>query len=326
MSRAHFHPLFCPMKNQSPNHRVNSNVKSANRPTSAAFARPRQVQASFRFKSAVLKRVHINQASSSNDNLNNGSLNEEKTKRKKKNHRCGQQTRSSFKQDDIGNIGSSLPREARSWQDSTLNEQASSNKIRKGSTSASQQPILSSNDRRGLDQPSVRERKKDPRLNGADLCVARIGRGSSSKVEQQATLHSQTTEDRVETELEASISKETLATGSLYDELNILPTIRTVSTPAQQRKDQIFCDVAASQPCYRCIMYMHSAGIRRVLWTNEQGNWEESKVRGLVAALDGTGVSDTAGNKLGGLVGDGLFVTKHEVFMLRRLIDGKTKT
>ena len=265
MSRAHFHPLFCPMKNQSPNHRVNLNVKSAYRPTSAAFARPRQVQASFRFKSAVLKRVHINQASSSN-------------------------------------------------------------KIRKGSTSASQQPILSSNDRRGLDQPSVRERKKDPRLNGADLCVARIGRGSSSKVEQQATLHSQTTEDRVETELEASISKETLATGSLYDELNILPTIRTVSTPAQQRKDQIFCDVAASQPCYRCIMYMHSAGIRRVLWTNEQGNWEESKVRGLVAALDGTGVSDTAGNKLGGLVGDGLFVTKHEVFMLRRLIDGKTKT
>jgi len=69
---------------------------------------------------------------------------------------------------------------------------------------------------------------------------------------------------------------------------------------------------------------MHSAGIRRVFWTNEHGIWEEGKVRDLVAALDGTD-EDTVESKLGGPTGNGLFVTKHEVLMLRRLSDSKRK-
>ena len=52
---------------------------------------------------------------------------------------------------------------------------------------------------------------------------------------------------------------------------------------------------------------MHSAGIRRVFWTNNKGEWESSKVRELMDSLhEGDGVAT------------GMFVTKHEVLMLKR--------
>ena len=67
-----------------------------------------------------------------------------------------------------------------------------------------------------------------------------------------------------------------------------------------------------SRPCYRCISYMQSAGIKRVSWTNTKGEWEGAKVQELVNSLESSGdESSSAGLKT-------LFVTKHEVLMLRK--------
>ena len=70
---------------------------------------------------------------------------------------------------------------------------------------------------------------------------------------------------------------------------------------------------------------MHSVGIKRVFWTNDAGEWEGGKVRDLVDALDRSmeGVADGGGGGTGGgggPLGNGVFVTKHEVLMLRRLM------
>ena len=60
---------------------------------------------------------------------------------------------------------------------------------------------------------------------------------------------------------------------------------------------------------------MDSVGIKRVFWTNGHGNWECAKVRDLMDALDNIcyGENSNEGNDLGNI-----FVTKHEVLMLRR--------
>ena len=68
---------------------------------------------------------------------------------------------------------------------------------------------------------------------------------------------------------------------------------------------------------------MHSVGIKRVFWTNDAGEWEGAKVRELVDALDCSGGSGKDGEGEGGKggpMGNGVFVTKHEVLMLRRLM------
>jgi hypothetical protein len=54
---------------------------------------------------------------------------------------------------------------------------------------------------------------------------------------------------------------------------------------------------------------MQLAAIRRVFWTNKNGEGEGGKVRGLVHSLE---LGDTA--EVGSLAG--MFVTKHEVIML----------
>ena len=59
---------------------------------------------------------------------------------------------------------------------------------------------------------------------------------------------------------------------------------------------------------------MESVGIKRVFWTNDAGQWEGGKVRDLVDALD----SSMENAASGGPLGNGMFVTKHEVLMLRR--------
>jgi len=60
---------------------------------------------------------------------------------------------------------------------------------------------------------------------------------------------------------------------------------------------------------------MHAVGIKRVFWTNADGEWEVAKVRNLVEALEmGGGVEGHyGGNK-------GVFVTKHEVLMIKRMM------
>jgi hypothetical protein len=52
---------------------------------------------------------------------------------------------------------------------------------------------------------------------------------------------------------------------------------------------------------------MHAVGIKRVFWTNDAGEWEGGKVGKFIDALDGEGP-----------MGNGVFVTKHEVLMMRR--------
>jgi len=68
---------------------------------------------------------------------------------------------------------------------------------------------------------------------------------------------------------------------------------------------------------------MHAVGIKRVFWSNAIGGWDGAKVRDLVDALELNGETDTNG--------DGaedekktlpVFVTKHEVLMLRRKMGG----
>lgn len=61
---------------------------------------------------------------------------------------------------------------------------------------------------------------------------------------------------------------------------------------------------------------MHAVGIKRVFWTNADGELEGAKVRELVDALE-MGESepglDDGGDK-------GVFITKHEVLMLKRIM------
>ena len=59
---------------------------------------------------------------------------------------------------------------------------------------------------------------------------------------------------------------------------------------------------------------MHAAGIKRVFWTTQDGGWEGAKVRKLVEALE----SESGMDGEGGVDGGDVFVTKHEVLMIRR--------
>ena len=61
---------------------------------------------------------------------------------------------------------------------------------------------------------------------------------------------------------------------------------------------------------------MHATGIKRVFWTNREG--EGAKVQHLVDALDGFKASSARVNSE--VDARALFVTKHEVLMLRREI------
>lgn len=61
---------------------------------------------------------------------------------------------------------------------------------------------------------------------------------------------------------------------------------------------------------------MHAVGIKRVFWTTQDGLWEGAKVRDLVEALE-VGVEGEGGVGTG-QESKGVFVTKHEVLMLKR--------
>ena len=59
---------------------------------------------------------------------------------------------------------------------------------------------------------------------------------------------------------------------------------------------------------------MHAVAIKRVFWTSQNGEWEGAKVRDLVEALE----TGTEGDGVDGQDGKGIFVTKHEILMLKR--------
>lgn len=106
--------------------------------------------------------------------------------------------------------------------------------------------------------------------------------------------------------------------GSLHDELS--PLSRSVS-PSTSVNEGIEHrpEIRASRPCYRCVTAMHSVGIKRVFWTNQNGEWEGAKVRDLVEALEVGIEGNGNGERVGtGQESKGVFATKHEVLMLKR--------
>ena len=71
---------------------------------------------------------------------------------------------------------------------------------------------------------------------------------------------------------------------------------------------------------------MAAVGIRRVFWTNHNGEWEGGKVRDMVAALEGSNqTGEISGKGKEKQVYDGgplMYATKHEVLMMRRIMGG----
>jgi hypothetical protein len=176
----------------------------------------------------------------------------------------------------------------------------------------------------GKGRAEINDRKKHPRLAGADLYVTRLGWNARPNPKQKCvkssnravTPASSSESERGPPSLSSSTSSTcTLGTtGSLYDELRN-HTPRTPSPVAESAPTIPREAIHASRPCYRCVSYMYAVGIKRVFWTNDAGEWEGGKVGKFVDALDGEGDGAECG---GGPMGNGVFVTKHEVLMMRR--------
>ena len=169
------------------------------------------------------------------------------------------------------------------------------------------------------------DRRKNARLNGADLYVARLGRSENTGGRKKKIVLSKasatTTAPTADSEASQSSTTPMRSTshsnsGSLHDELiNKIPSTPPLTTCSLEHNSYPD-NVLASRPCYRCITYMDSVGIKRVFWTNDAGQWEGGKVRDLIDALDNSmgAVSN------GGPTDNGIFVTKHEVLMLKRMM------
>jgi len=182
----------------------------------------------------------------------------------------------------------------------------------------------------GQSRAEVNDRKKHPRLAGADLYVTRLGWNNNGiaqpnpkpkkkfvKPSAQDAAPPSSSESEVEAPSLPSSGSSTCTlgnTGSLYDELRF-STPKT-TPPVPEKAPSIPREaIHASRPCYRCVSYMHAVGIKRVFWTNDDGEWEGGKVAKFIDALDGEG--EGAGCD-GGPMGNGVFVTKHEVLMMKR--------
>ncbi|KAL8686034.1 MAG: hypothetical protein Q9218_007392 [Villophora microphyllina] len=154
----------------------------------------------------------------------------------------------------------------------------------------------------------VAERMKDSRLNGADLYVARLGKAGKSNHYGCGCQYDKPppTDNKPAPALDIESGQPNKHpatkpfTGSLHDELRF-PSPSQKSKPTTQPKQE-HLTATHSRPCYRCISYMHSAGIKRVFWTNSRGEWEGGKVQTLVDALEApsiggsmSGVGDVGG-------------------------------
>ncbi|KAL8956157.1 MAG: hypothetical protein Q9193_006240 [Seirophora villosa] len=172
------------------------------------------------------------------------------------------------------------------------------------------------------------ERMKDSRLNGADLYVARLGKRGKADYSNCGCRHDRSSRADDEPVVEqgseqqstvlVSPAKTSRLTGSLHEELRFpLPKEKSEPLPQFVVKEERLT-ATHSRPCYRCISYMHSAGIKRVFWTNKDGQWEGGKVRDLVDALEGP-ASPNGKGRGAAPVERSVYVTKSEVLLLKGL-------
>ncbi|PMD64023.1 uncharacterized protein K444DRAFT_660705 [Hyaloscypha bicolor E] len=156
----------------------------------------------------------------------------------------------------------------------------------------------------------VKERTKDFRLKGSDLYVARLG---TCQVTPPMDPKPHTSTPPTPTLSPKS------EPASLYDELTSISRTPSPSTSPPNPPPMATPEVRASRPCYRCVSAMHAVGIKRVFWTNADGGWEGAKVRDLVEALE-NGIESDGDGPGTGQENKGVFVTKHEVLMLKRIM------
>ncbi|KAF1921126.1 hypothetical protein BDU57DRAFT_439618 [Ampelomyces quisqualis] len=171
------------------------------------------------------------------------------------------------------------------------------------------QPILVPKGRTGQATRALRDRTKLPRLHGADIYVARLGWKLLTSNNESGTC---CMIPHAEVEVEPPPR---IATGSLHEELRNPQSRPRPDTTNMDKASEKHPSVLSSRPCYRCVTYMSSVGIKRVFWTAATGEWESAKVRDLVDAMDNLGLEqpmDVATTL------NSVFVTKHEVLMLRR--------
>ncbi|KAK9771781.1 putative CMP/dCMP-type deaminase domain-containing protein [Seiridium cardinale] len=171
----------------------------------------------------------------------------------------------------------------------------------------------------GTVRRSLQSRRKHPKLVGADLYVTRLSNCVSSEVQQLGAEPisckgecESSGDTATADELSRAFPPCTTFSGSLHDELVCKTRQPQLLGPAPYGKS-FNGKPAESRPCYRCVAYMDSVGIKRVFWTTSDGEWENAKVRDLVDLLDHPVDPDGNGSI-------GLFVTKHEVLKLRRVL------
>ncbi|KAF2453337.1 hypothetical protein BDY21DRAFT_424530 [Lineolata rhizophorae] len=189
------------------------------------------------------------------------------------------------------------------------------------SSTASSQPMLLPKGRTGQNNNSISARTKDPRLNGADLYVARLGLDKAISARTKTSHPSPPIRAAPSDADQPASELGSHGSGSLHDELKC-PHPRSIRRPPKIPETYDRRIIRSSRPCYRCVSYMQSVGIKRVFWTNDSGEWEGGKVRDLVDALEAGSGRDADGTMLGGSAGNGVFVTKHEVLILRRRMGG----
>lgn len=139
----------------------------------------------------------------------------------------------------------------------------------------------------------LKNRMKPPRLVAADVYVVRLANeppGSKLDKKRQAQKQKRSEQHQQENEFTGDDKGDSCSAPSglsaskvsLHDELTCIknttsdPPLAYIEAPHHSRV------VAESRPCYRCVSYMHSVGIKRVFWTTNEGKWEGAKVRDLV--------------------------------------------
>lgn len=162
---------------------------------------------------------------------------------------------------------------------------------------------------------------KHQRLVGADVYVVRLAKsfppGNDPKSSKPGKRReARLVENNSHNEAYDAHSEPHMPTGSLHDEL-VCNSLKSPVSKSATETPKYQPTVAESRPCYRCIAYMHSVGIKRVFWTTNTGTWEGAKVRDLIDDLEGA--MRRADTSLGLPVPD-VFVTKHEVLRLRQVL------